>query len=376
MAFVWPTSHIGMLHPSGDAKARGRAEDFLTFAEAARAGVSYFDAKDLLDCSTNQAETRKSLFEELGLLFVPYRSNRLILTPLGEQFADLLAGRDLSGLDAQTSREATALLIWAQCRTQINRPQSRGAPKPSVAEWKNCDVKPYAAAWMAVLELEGQLGMDEFMGALRHIHRISEFPSALERIRSARLSGTALADPRTWLSGQPEMNYVIYWRSHLTIANQLMERDADSQFLIARREYWDIVDAALRFQSGCGGDPLDAITSASWDSPEDYFMNLAGAACPPFLATGAPKLTTFGGQTLADLNGYELLKSPLAISGGPELCGLQINLQCYHSDSPKRLLRIDQKLQAGGGVVRLQFGLGRPISDLALLEKALKKSDG
>ncbi|MNQ51631.1 hypothetical protein D3C85_656180 [compost metagenome] len=136
------------------------------------------------------------------------------------------------------------------------------------------------------------------------------------------------------------------------------------------------MDAALRFQSGCGGYPLDAITSAPWDSPEDYFMNLAGAACPPFLATGAPKLTEFGGQTLADLKAYKLLDSPLTIEGGPELCSLQINLQCYHPGSPARLLRIDQKLQAGGGVVRLQFGLGRPISNLALLEKALGKSDG
>src|SRR5438045_3442155 len=91
MPFFWPTSHVGMLHPgSAKIEARKRAADFVALANAATQGTPYDEAKELLDCSSNQAETRKSLFEELGLLYVPYASNELRLTPVGRQLFDLL----------------------------------------------------------------------------------------------------------------------------------------------------------------------------------------------------------------------------------------------------------------------------------------------
>lgn len=377
LAFVWPTSHIGMLHPAGDSKARNRAADFLTFAQAAMDGIPYVVAKEKLACSLHQAETRKSLFEELGLLYVPYRSDRLVVTPLGEQFANLLNGKDLSNLSDDVSRKATALLIWAQCRVQVDRPQSRGVPKPSEADWRGCNVKPYAAAWLAVRDLAGTLFLHEFMGVLRYLHQVSDYPKALARIVAARKSKTLLANKTAWENRGLEMNYAIYWRSHLSVAQQLMSWEPEAQTLVANTSLWPIVDAALRFQSGCGGNELRGITSSKWSSADDYFINLAGAACPPFLATGTPKLTTFDGQALADLRTYNVISesSGYRIIGGPELCTLPLRLPCYHSDSPKRLLRIDDKFESSAGMIELRLGFGRPITNLPLLEKALGKGN-
>lgn len=61
-----------MMHPASDEpEARKRASDFMEFAEAATANESYVSAKGRLSCSTNQAETRKSLFEELASFTFP-----------------------------------------------------------------------------------------------------------------------------------------------------------------------------------------------------------------------------------------------------------------------------------------------------------------
>lgn len=370
--FVWPTSHMGMMHPAGDIKARSMAKDFLTYAEASEAGVSYKDAKTLLSVSTNQAETRKSFYEELALLYVPYRSNKIILTPLGCQLFSLLNGADFANLPSDVTRQATALIVWAMCRSQINRPQSRGVPKLADAEWKACNVRPYAAAWQAISDLSGEVSLDEFMGALRYLQKYEQYPSVIERILAARASGQPLASEND-LGGRSLMNYRIYWRSHLSLAEQVLRWDQKNLKLTIVPENWDIVKAALQFQAGCAADMQAVLGAAPWTDADDYFMNVAGAECPPFLASGAPTLTTFEGQTLADLSGYSL--DSLTLAGGPELCHLKILMPCFHPDSPHRLLRIDAKQQTGSSIL-LRMGLGRPIVNLAVLKAALENGNG
>lgn len=374
MSFVWPTSHIGMLHPAGDSRARLRTKDFLSFAESSRQNVSYRDAKQRLSCSQHQAETRKSLFEELGLLFVPYRSDQIMLTPLGEQFADLLMDRDLSHLDGDVARQASALLVWALCRVQINRPQSRGVPRLSEAEWQGCNVKPYAAAWTATRDLDGVLYLHEFMGSIRKLHQVSDYSTIIATVAESRRNNHFLANKKQWEDRGPEMNYTIYWRSHLSLAQQIMEWNPEDQALTANSALWDVVEAALRFQAGCDEDSEDAMKAASWSDPEDYFFNIAGAACPPFLASGKPRLTIFGGEPLADLSSYDVTSAALGryrIIGGPELCTLPYKQACFHMDSRERLLRLDKKQRLPHGGIQIELGLGRPIADIDVMMRAL-----
>jgi len=370
--FVWPTGHVGMMHPVGGAKAKTIFEDFLTYARASRASVSYKDAKLLLSVGKNQAETRKSFFEELALLYVPYRSNQVLLTPLGQQLFDLLDGKNLSNLTPAIARQSTALIVWAMCRSQINRPQSRGVPAPSEADWRSCDVRPYAAAWMAVGDLGGTLSLDEFLGPLRRLHDASGYSNVIQSIRQARKSGTQLATAAE-LSGGSLMNYRIYWRSHLSCAEQVLQWDEKLGQFRAHSANWPVVEAALKFQAGCTGNALRAIQGLRWSSPDDYFMNVAGAACPPFLASGSPTVTIFNGQNLADLRGFAVVAQggTYRITGGPALCQLALKMPCFHPTSSSRLLRIDAKQQHLDGSIELLLGLGRPIANLAVLLSAL-----
>lgn len=371
--FVWPTSHMGMMHPGADQRARNMAQDFVTYAEASRAGVTYNEAKKLLSVSTNQAETRKSFYEELALLYVPYRSNKIVLTPLGDQLFDLLAGKDLSNLPQEVTRQATALIIWAMCRSQINRPQSRGVPRPSEAQWRSCDIRPYAAAWMAVGDLGGELALHEFMGALRRLHKATDYDSVIERILAARKSQSILAKS-VELTGSADMNYRIYWKSHLSVAEQVLNWDESASSLRVNAANWDIVGAALRFQAGCEASTQRAIQSSSWTDANDYFLSVAGAACPPFLATGTPKVTVYEGQAIADLRAFDIINEGghYSMAGGPELCELALRMPCFHPSSPGRLLRIDAKEQRTGGTIALKLGLGRPIVNLSVLQAVLE----
>lgn len=375
--FVWPTSHMGMMHPGGDHRARNMAQDFITYAEASRAGVAYNDAKTLLSVSTNQAETRKSFYEELALLYVPYHSNKVVLTPLGNQLFDLLEGTDLSNLPHEVIRQATALIVWAMCRSQINRPQSRGVPRPTETQWRSCDVRPYAAAWMAVGDLGGELHLHEFMGPLRRLHKSSSYSATIEHILEARATGSSLATTGE-LTGRGDMNYRIYWKSHLSVAEQVLKWDESANLFRVCPDNWDIVCAALRFQQGCEASPLRAIQSHPWTNADDYFLRVAGAACPPFLATGSPTVTVFEGQAIADLRDFAVTVtgSQYRITGGPELCQLPVKMPCFHPSSSGRLLRVDAKEQHPGGVIELRLGLGRPIVSLPLLQRALEDGNG
>lgn len=114
MVFVWPTSHVGMMHPASlERPAQARASDFLKMARASLHGMTYKDAKTLLSCSKNQAETRKSLFEEMGLLYVPYRSDQILLTPVGRQLLDLIEIDPALPIEGSTAARIDAVLIWA-----------------------------------------------------------------------------------------------------------------------------------------------------------------------------------------------------------------------------------------------------------------------
>jgi len=158
MSFVWPTSHVGMVHPlASSARARTQGTWFLRMAEAAERGLSYDETKALfpnVDAAT--VETRKSLYEEFGLLYVPKYSGTPHLTSVGKQLFTLLGTHPPSDPSEVVRSQVDSLLCWAMSHTQINRPQSLGSPNITEEERADCDIRPYAAFWQAMLELAEQ----------------------------------------------------------------------------------------------------------------------------------------------------------------------------------------------------------------------------
>jgi hypothetical protein len=347
-----------MLHPLAavGSKAQKQGVLFLQMAEAAEKGVSYDAAKELFG-GVDQAtvETRKSLYEELGLLYVPKYSGTLYLTIVGKQLLELLGTSPPTDPSDELRKRVDSLLCWAMTHTQINRPQSLGSPSITDEDRASCDIRPYATFWQAMFDLGGTLSFEEFSRVLAHVRTVQEYPAAIQTIRDARVSGTlpTVLDE----SG----NFGIYWRAHLSVAGTVLHI-ANGIFTFAP-ERESIVKSILQFQMGCeGNDVSAAIKSRSWIDVADYYA-FAGGQCPTFIASGHATVVSFGGEPVVMLKGYGLKQdaSGYFVDAGLELCALKLGMPCFHSSELHRILRIDQKTPIENNRIRIKFGLGRPI---------------
>lgn len=364
-SFRWPTSGVGICHPLAEGRnGRERADEFVRFAEAALAGTPYDDAKDAFEVSQHQAETRKSMLEEMGLVYVPYASNQVIVTPVGRQLYELLSRGDYETNRSSRAR-INAVIAWALSNSQINRPQSRGSPSPTPEQWQTCDIRPYAAGWKAILELDGWLSIDEFFGVLWHVHRVDEFALALDTIRAARARRARLIDPERFARGGDLMNPRIYWISHLSSGSTILTLQPGHDRLVFAPGGREIAETVLRFAGGCGaaGDAA-SFHARPYTSVEQYFEDVAGRACPEFLFSGSMRVEQVNQQPITVLQGYstEMRGSEIRLEGGPELCSIPLNSPCYHSSVPDRLLRLAVKEESADYKVILRFERGRPFT--------------
>ena len=365
MSFVWPTSHVGMLDPLGldGSRPRAQGEEFLLMAEAAQNGVSYEEAKALFpDVSHQTVETRKSMYEELGLLYVPKNSDELHLTEVGAQVLQLLGTPPPKNPPVELRNRVASLLCWALTHTQINRPQSLGSPPLSAAVREQCDIRPYAAFWQAMFELDEYITFGEFSRVLAHVQTANGFQTAVQTILESRESGV--------LPNAPEQsgNFGIYWKSHLSVAGTVLQVADDVFRFIPERQ--EILRSILQFQMGCEGNDVGAaIQAKTWDDIDEYYT-IAGEQCPAFIASGQVRVVSFKSQPLIILKGYILEREadgPYFVDGDTDLCSLKINMPCFHELELNRLLRVDKKTQIGGNQIRVRFGLGRPINNASQL---------
>lgn len=360
MIFVWPTAHVGMLHPLAAVGTRARVQgiSFLQMAEMAAAGQSYTDAKArFTDVDQATVETRKSLYEELGLLYVPKNSNTLHLTTVGHQLLELLGTNPPTNPSDELRRQVDSLLCWAMTHTQINRPQSLGSPPIKKEARTSCDIRPYAAFWQAMFELDGMINFNEFSNVLSHVHKVSDFPDAVQTILDARNSGQLPVMPEK--SG----NFGIYWRAHLSVADAVLQI-TDGTFTF-KPERESILKSILRFQMGCeGNDVRAAIRARPWTDINDYY-SFTGEQCPTFIASGQATVVSFGGTSVVMLKGYTLEKDNFGyfVDAGMELCALKISMPCFHISEQRRMLRVDQKTSIAENRIRIRLGLGRPITN-------------
>ena len=332
-------------------------------ANAAQNGVSYEESKTLFPgVSHSTVETRKSMYEELGLLYVPKNSGTLYLTNIGAQLLQLLGTPPPETPTDELRTQVASLLSWAMTHTQINRPQSIGSPQLTAVEREQCDIRPYAAFWQAMFELDGYITFDEFSRVLAHVQTANDFSAALQTISESRKSGVLPMAPAK--SG----NFGIYWKSHLSVANSILHFENDVfHFVPERRE---TLRSILQFQMGCEGNGVGAIVQAKpWSDIHEYY-SMAGEQCPAFIASGQVRVVSFDSQPLVILKGYALEKDTggsYFVDGDMALCSLKLNMPCFHDSELNRILRVDKKFQIGSKQIRVYFGLGRPINDASQL---------
>lgn len=278
MTFVWPCSNLGIAHPAGEGRAPDQADVFRRLGRYARNDRPYSWMKGRFNFSAHQVETRVSLFQELGLLYSKAGQNRLQLTGVGTQLLDLIDSTD--DLGDREAAQATALIAWALSNVQIRRPLSPGSPQIAIADRDACDVRPCAAAWSMMLDLDGVLYMHEFLGAVRHLQRTEDYDACVAAIKQARNDGILFVQPGQWAAGAPLMNPSIYWKSRLSVAGQLLEYNAAERRFDFAPGGENLILALIESQADQSGeDDLAFLKAGAWDSVESYYR-LAGRQCP------------------------------------------------------------------------------------------------
>src|SRR5262249_42533329 len=150
------------------------SDNFCEFVQSSLSNIGYTASKPTDRKKKNQYETRKSLYEELGLAYVAARSDRITITDIGMQLYELIS-KDSQPYTDDFKRRATAILAFALSRSQVYRPQSRGSPNQPKEDLDACRVRPYALAWQAVLDLKGKLTMNEFGTVLCKVWEPSQY---------------------------------------------------------------------------------------------------------------------------------------------------------------------------------------------------------
>ena len=193
-------------HPLGPEGSKQRTQGlaFLRLAEAAQQGTAYNASKALFDVSTNQVETRQISLRRAWIAIRPAcfrhaQANRDWRATL--HF--FLGTAPTVPAPNQLQLRVDALFCWAMMHCQINRPQSFGTPRLTEQERVACNLRPYAAFWQAVIDLDGFVTMEEFVNVLSETQTATDtnIIAAVQLIRSIRL-GNRRKCPPDWQKGQ------------------------------------------------------------------------------------------------------------------------------------------------------------------------------
>jgi hypothetical protein len=286
MSFCWFTNSIGYPNFVNDqSDAYELAKVFFKFAEASLSGKSYSEAKKLFtDIGSHQVETKKSAFQEYGLLYVAPRSDSITLTPLGRQIYQMCSNSAVK----QGNRRAVLLaLSRGLSRYQFNNPFPVGGNQHR-KEMQSSDVLPYLSCYYLMLKLDGIITTSEIRGAIFGLQSMSDLRKLESSIQSHRKSGHRFTDlPSLPSDPRTADNRKIYFISHLSLDNELMKATTANLYGQVEQAYevtesgLGIIESVLdeqwpEWQSGASVMP----GAREYKSIEQYFSEGVGQACP------------------------------------------------------------------------------------------------
>ena len=300
MAFAWYTSFLG--YPNflkSEGRGHEQASSFLTMADAAVEGLSYTQVKALFPRLDSAAvETKKAAFQEFGLLYVVPRSDRISVTPLGQQIRALCA----EGPVAEPTRSHILVaLSRGVARYQFNSPLPVGGNRYRQRA-QSSDVLPYLSTYYLMMKLDGFLTASELRGALFGLQFMSDLRALESGIRERRSRGEPFDDVRGLPTNEgTAANLKIYFLSHVSLDMELMAtREDDSVYGFAEQ---------VTELKHAGFETLESVLALEWpdwrdDSPvppeprdytsiDDYFQHGVGMACSEELVRSASRDAQF-----------------------------------------------------------------------------------
>ena len=176
MGTFWRVASLGYPNPFGDDNARRSWAIFRSFAQhdSYRAVKDHWSSSAVTKkISAHSVETRKSSFEEFGLLYVLSGSDAIVITPGGEQL--------LAAAEALNERD----FAWVGINLLMRFPL-QGPPRSRASSNVASDFPIYQFLYTALCELENFVWMEELIRVLGLVTDLASAQEAIDEVRKLR----------------------------------------------------------------------------------------------------------------------------------------------------------------------------------------------
>lgn len=333
--------------------------------------------------SHHSVESWKAAFEEFGILFVSARSNKVTITPAGEQLRDAADRKDL--------RE----FAWIGLHLLLRYPL-RGPRRPKSSAQEGSDLLLYRFWYSALLDLDGYLWWTELERVLCRVFSTAEASDAVEDVRSLRgrpelcsqlrlpvdhRSG-AFYNSLNQVTVHAGMNHLLMGTDDLGCPYGVTEPKR-RQFV--RREWLGLIRAALVGGGSTGlCDTIGAATARLPAAPvlgdeEEYFEYL-GAPVTPAVDTierplGSVMLQGDRVLCLKQATHYTAEAEGQLIGPIATLCQLALGQRIILSHDERWTYLVKWKEAVDAYRVRVSVRRAKPISDFEIIRTLQEQGD-
>jgi hypothetical protein len=382
-------------HFSTETKAQEAWDTFSSFFD--RHDSSYTDLKGFW--ATNRAPRRldshaveswKATFEELGLLYVITRSDRITVTPAGFQFHDA------------ATRNAQEDFIWIGLNLLFRYPLKGPArARRRNATHTNSNLLPYRFLYSAMRDLGDFFWWPELERIFCRVFDTTEAKDAVNAVREVRADPSRLRNYPVPVANKKgafynSLNQVV---NHAGMNHLVLLQNDDSEQYGAResrrrhsidRRFLSLVSSALGdipTPDGCrtGALYVDRLPTAPNHNDEQEYFDYLGAEVPTLAevaGAAAPRAVLLAGDTVFILKAGEHFREMAAIGTQKTIEGRASGL-CFLARHHRVILSTDLawtylvigKNLAGADVVQIVLRRARPIISVEPFQHLLGEDD-
>jgi hypothetical protein len=377
MTNYWRVASYGYPNPFGSKLALRSWAIFISFVNngSYKAVKDHWLSQESAErLSAHAVESRKSSFEEFGLLYVLSGSDRIVITPGGRQ---LLAAAE-SGSQQQFAWVAVNLLM---------RFPLQGPPRSKVTSNAASDFPIYNFLYAAFCELQNFVWFEELIRVLGRVTSLPEAQEAIELVRNLR-TGAATTDN---LPAMPDLKGAYYNSmnqvlNHIGIAGLILSSERSSspyRSELHRKDtllssYSELVRLAIgeggvnRADDDCAGSDqfIGRMPVVPIFHDEDQYFAYLGAPVPDMHAAriaveeSLPQVL-FGQENVSVLTEhvhYETGDNAI-IGEVATLCRVSRGQRLLLSHDAEWTYKVRDKQRIEGGKIQVQIVRSKPISN-------------
>ena len=329
--------------------------------------------------NSHAVESWKAAFEEFGLLYVISNSNKITITPAGEQFHD--------AAEQKNEQEFVWIGINLLFRYPMQGPP-RGQKKGTARA--DSDILPYRFLYSALRDLGDYFWWTELERILCQVFSTSAGRPAIDAVRQLRENPSKLEDYPLPVDEKQGVFYnsLNQVANHAGMNHLVLGKDNESEHYgphesrrkhFIKRDYLSLVSVALgdpTSLTNCGISEkyVDRLPNAPALTDEQSYFDYLGAAVPSLKAVGAtatPKSVTLGRDIVFILKSGEHFESVSqdhqnrVVQGKTlTLCRLARNHRVILSTDVNWTYLVVGKELAGPNTVRLILRRARPITNI------------